>query len=353
MSQRNFARFLALWLSDTEYSDLLSFIKKANRGGILMKIIKIKYPVVSLSLAIVLVISCQSNKGPHTYNETPTRGNIRIAVDEAYQLLADSEITTFESLYKYAEINPTYASEDSILQLFLADSVRLMITSRKLTENEEAYLKEKLIVPRTTQIAWDGLAFIVNRANPDSFLQYNRLKDVFTGEISSWNQINPGSKLGKLKIVFDNQGSSNVRMVIQKFKLAGQLPDYCYSANTNAQVIDYVESHPESIGIISVNWVSDPDDSITHAFLRRVKVVGITSEFDSEGDEYYKPHPAYIADKSYPFIREVYAISRETFAGLGRGFIQFVANDQGQRIVLKMGMVPATMPIRLVQIKKN
>jgi phosphate transport system substrate-binding protein len=318
-----------------------------------MKISKTRYFIESFFLATILVISCRSNKGPYTYNETPTRGNIRIAVDEAYQLLADSEIYTFESLYKYAEINPIYASEDSILQLFLADSVRLMITSRKLTANEEAYLKEKLIVPRTTQIAWDGLAFIVNRSNPDSLLQYNKIRDMFTGNISSWKQINPGSSLGKIKIVFDNQGSSNVRMVIQKFKLTGQLPDYCYSATTNAQVIDYVESHPESIGIISVNWVSDQDDSVTHAFLRKVKVAGITSEFDSEGDDYYTPHPAYIADKSYPFIREVFAISRETFAGLGRGFIQFVSNDQGQRIVLKMGMVPATMPIRLVQIKKN
>jgi phosphate transport system substrate-binding protein len=315
--------------------------------------IKIKYLYMSFLLATILVMSCQSKNGPLTYNETPTRGNIRIAVDEAYQLLADSEITTFESLYKYAEINPTYASEDSILQLFLVDSVRLMITSRKLTANEEAYLKEKLIVPRTTQIAWDGLAFIVNRSNPDSFLQYDRIKDIFTGSISTWKQINPGSKLGDLKIVFDNRGSSNVRMVMQKFKLTGQLPDFCYSANTNAQVIDYVEDHPESIGIISVNWVSDRDDSITHAFLRRVKVIGITSEYDSEGDDYYKPHPAYIADKSYPFIREVYAISRETFAGLGRGFIQFISNDQGQRIVLKMGMVPATMPVRLVQITKK
>jgi hypothetical protein len=30
-----------------------------------------------------------------------------------------------------------------------------------------------------------------------------------------------------------------------------------------------------------------------------------------------------------------------------------MANDQGQRVVLKMGMLPATMPIRLVQIEKK
>jgi len=318
-----------------------------------MKTMKIKNVAPFVFLFLVLVVSCRNNAGTRGYDETPTRGNIRIGVDEAYQLLADSEITIFESLYKYAKINPVFTSEDSILNLFLADSIRIMITSRKLTENEEAYLKEKLIIPRTTQIAWDGLAFIVNHNNPDSLLRYNTIRDMFTGKVTSWKQVNPESRLGNMEIVFDNQGSSNVRMVMQKFKLGGKLPPYCYSANTNAQVIDYVEAHPEAIGIISVNWVSDPDDSITHAFLKRVKVAGITSEFDSEGDDFYTPHPAYIADKSYPFIREVYAISRETFAGLGRGFIQFVANDQGQRIVLKMGMVPATMPVRLVQIKQN
>jgi phosphate transport system substrate-binding protein len=274
-------------------------------------------------------------------------------VDEAYQLLADSEITTFEGLYRYANITPIYASEDSILKLFLADSVRLMITSRKLTENEEAYLKDNLIVPRTTQIAYDAIAFIVNKSNRDSLIRYNTLRDIFKGTVTKWKQINPGSKLGNLKVVFDNQGSSNVRMVVKKFDITGSLPEYCYAANSNPDVIDFVENHPESIGIISVNWISDRDDSITHAFMSRVKVIGISSEFYSEGDDFYQPHPAYIANKSYPFIREVYTISRETFTGLGRGFIQFVAGDQGQRVVLKMGMLPATMPIRLVHISKK
>ena len=46
----------------------------------------------------------------------PHAANIKIGVDEAYQLLADSEIATFQSLYKYANINPIYATEDSILK---------------------------------------------------------------------------------------------------------------------------------------------------------------------------------------------------------------------------------------------
>lgn len=303
-------------------------------------------------LLSIAVVGCNGGKS-HVPTETTTSGDIKIGVDDAYKQLADAEITTFQSIYKYSTINPIYATEDSILKLFMADSIRLMITSRKLTQNEEAYLKENLIIARTTQVAWDALAFIVNKSNPDSGFKYNQIKDIFLGKVASWKELNSKSKLGKLKVVFDNQGSSNVRFVMRKFGINGSLPEYCYSANTNSQVIDFVEAHPEAIGIISVNWISDSDDSITHAFLKRVKVLGVSAEFDPEGDDYLKPHPAYIADKTYPFIREVYTISRETFVGLGRGFIQFVANDQGQRIVLKMGMVPATMPIRLIEISKE
>ena len=303
-------------------------------------------------LAIFLTVSCKSYSSKQINKETTTRGDIKIAVDESYQLLADSEIAVFEGMYRYANITPISGSEDSVLKLFLADSVRLMITSRKLTENEEAYLMEGHIIPRTTQIAWDAVAFIVNKSNPDSLIRFNILQDILKGNVSGWKQVNAKSKLGDIEVVFDNQGSGNIRYIMKKFGITS-LPEYSYSSSSNPSVVDYVQNHADALGIISVNWVSDPDDSITHAFLRKVKVVGVSSEFYAEGNDFYTPHPAYIADKSYPFIREVYAVSRESITGLGRGFIQFVAGDQGQRIILKSGMLPATMPIRLIHISKE
>jgi phosphate transport system substrate-binding protein len=67
---------------------------------------------------------------------------------------------------------------------------------------------------------------------------------------------------------------------------------------------------------------------------------------------YYHPYQASIYNKSYPFTREVYLISRETFAGLGSGFIAWMTNEKGQKIVLRSGLVPATMPIRIQQFAK-
>jgi len=302
--------------------------------------------------AVILVASCNMTPKKFT-DETPTRGDIKIAVDESYQLMADAELFTFTSLYKDAKVTPLYLSGDSLLKLFLADSIRVIITSNKLTDNEEAYLKGKTIVPRTTKIAYDALAFIVNKSNPDSLIRYNTLRDIFTGKTSKWNQINSKSKLGDIRVVFDKPGSNNVKTIMNKFEITGSLPSYCFSATQNSEVVNFVEKNPEALGIIGVNWVSDPRDSISHSFLTKIKVVAVSSQYDSEGSEFYTPHPAYIANGSYPFIREVYTINRETFSGLGTGLTSFLAGDSGQRIILKMGMLPASQPVRVVEIKKN
>jgi len=300
----------------------------------------------------VLLNSCNTSSSSGFNEETTTRGKIKIGVDESFQLIMDTEIYTFQSLYSHAHITPIYKPELVILDNFLKDSVRLMVTSRLLTKDEEEYLKSKHFVARTTKIAYDALVFIVNKNRVDTLIKYPIIKDIFSGKVNNWKQINPKVTSSEIKVIFDNQKSGNVRYFMEKFKLTNQLPKNCLAVDSNNQVIDYVQKHEDALGVISVNWISDKHDSISHIFLNKINVVAVSSEFDTEGVEFTKPYQAYIADKSYPFIREVYMISRETFTGLGSGFISFVASDPGQRIILKSKLVPATMPVRLVEAKK-
>jgi phosphate transport system substrate-binding protein len=309
---------------------------------------KITYWIVLL--IAMIFIACDPNAG--LKEETPTRGKIKIGIDESFSLLGDAELYTFQAIYTNAHITPIYKPELAILDEFMNDSVRLIITTRKLTDNELSYLKGKLSYPVTSSVAYDAVAFIVNPKNMDTLIHYNTIGDIFRGKIKNWNQIDPKNTSGKIKVVFDNLRSANVRYIKEAYKI-DSFPKNCLVADKNEEVINYVEKHIDALGVISVNWISDTSDSITRDFLKKVRVVGITPKFDPGCEDYYKPYQAYIADKSYPFIREVYVINRESFYGLGSGFIAFVSGDQGQRIVLKMGMVPATMPVRLVQISKK
>ena len=83
-----------------------------------------------------------------------------------------------------------------------------------------------------------------------------------------------------------------------------------------------------------------------NSFLKTVHVAGI-----SRDSAFYQPYQAYIAQKLYPLTRNVIIISREARSGLGSGFLTYVASDKGQRVVLKAGLVPATMPVRIVEIR--
>lgn len=300
-------------------------------------------------VALTILASCGGNG---TIKETPTSGNIKIGVDYSYQPMIESQIELFEAIYHYAVINPQYGPEASVIQSILNDSVRCVVVNREFTEKEVAFLRAKQIIPKTTKIAYDAVTLIVNKGNTDSTFTFAQIGDIFRGKIQTWNQLDPANSKDSLAVIFDNNASGNPRYIREKFKIQGNFPSTCFAVNSNEEVIKYVENHPNALGIISVNWISDKNDTVAVNFRKSIKIAGVGQDYDTEGDgPFLKPYQAYIADGTYPLIRDVYVINCETFAGLGSGFASFVAGEKGQRVILKSGLVPATMPIRLVQVK--
>jgi len=305
------------------------------------------YPFFGLLLVLV---SC-NGLGKKATNETPTRGNIRIVSDESFQPLVETEVFTFTHLYTGATIKPVFKPEFDVINDFMNDSVRVIVTSKKLSDYQIQTLRDTQIIARTTTYAYDALALISNMGNKDTLLKYNSVKDIFLGKITKWKEINENSKLGDISVIFDNNKSGNIRYFKELFNIKDSLSKNFFAVNSNEEVINYVSRNPNALGIISVNWISDKDDSLTMSFIKKVNVLAVSQQYINDGS-YYRPHQGFIYDKSYPFVREIYLISRETFAGLGSGFINWACAEQGQRIVLKSGLVPATMPIRLVQMKR-
>ncbi len=312
---------------------------------------KIKYSgIFFLPFLLFILASCGGGSDLKN-SDTPTMGRIKVGIEESYRLMIDAQIYTFESLYKYATIDTVYTNEADLINAFMNDSVPLIIVGRNLTDNQIQYLKERQFIPKITKVAIDAVAFILHKENPDTNLYFHNIKDIFEGKLTRWNQINPKSKLGAVEVIFDHFKSANPRYFKDKFKI-DSLPPTCFAAKNNQEVIDYVETHPGAIGVIGVNWISDKTDSVSNRFLKRVKVAGISMEGDNDpASTFYKPYQAYIAEGSYPFTREVFCINRQTYTGLAYGFSSFIAGEKGQLIILHSGMVPAAMPVRIVEIK--
>jgi phosphate transport system substrate-binding protein len=300
-------------------------------------------------LACLILVAC--NKAG-TIEDTPTSGKLKISVDESFAPIIDSHVYTFQKLYKYAKIQASYKPEGDVVKDLLNDSSRVIVISRQLTPNEKQYFEKLKIIPRQTKVAVDGVALIVHPSNPDTLLTLAQLKEIFTGRVTNWKKLNPESKLSDMTIVFDNNNSSTSRYIRDSVNLKQPLPANTFAAKSNPALVDYVAKNPNAIGVLGVNWISDFDDSTAIGFLRKIKVVAVSSKNNPKIDEYYQPFQGYLAQKTYPLRRDLYVISREARAGLGTGFASFVAADKGQRIFLKSGLLPATMPIRLVSIKE-
>jgi phosphate transport system substrate-binding protein len=284
-------------------------------------------------------------------DETPTRGNISIMADESFKPIVNAEIATFTGLYKYAKITPAFVPETDLIAAFLKDSVKLVVSAWEPTEEQKKLLFDTQIVVRTTAVAYDAIALVINKENKDSLLTYQNVNDLFAGKITEWKDINSESKLGKIVTVFDNDKSANIRYFKELFKLDGQLPSNFYSVKNNAEVVDYVSQNKGALGLVSVNWICDHRDSTSRSFSDKIKTVAVSHQYLNPG-VYSMPDQGSIYDKSYPFTRTINLVSRETYRGLASGFVSWFAAEQGQRIVLKSGLVPATMPIRLIQFKK-
>lgn len=307
------------------------------------------YHFFLLTGLMLLQISCWNP----SKQESTTRGNAKIGVDETFRLLIDAEVFAFRAHYPDALIEPYYAPEGELIDLMKNDSMRVLVIGRSLTAEENAFFASKKSYPKVTKIAYDGVAFIVNPANPDTNLSYGLLSDIFTGKTHTWNQINSKQSKDSIRIVFDHNRSGNARFVLEAFGLKS-FPAGCFALQSNEEVVSYVEKNRHAIGIIGSNWISDPQDTVSHAFLKKIKVAGISSKNDPTAAlGYFQPYQGYIASGDYPFKREINIISRELGVRVGTGFAAFTAGDIGQRIVLKSGLVPATAPIRLINVNNE
>lgn len=296
----------------------------------------------------MIFYSCSNSQNNEL--STPTSGTETIACDETFKPIIEAEAEVFTSIYNQATLNTIYKNEQESFNLLLNDSTRLLIATRKLTEKEKEMFDSKQIFPKEVLIAYDAIAIIEHPSNNDSMLTMNQLNDIFTGKITTWNQLNNKRNNSKIKIIFDNPRSSTIRYVTEVICKNKPISDNAVSALSSEEVIQKVSNEENSIGIIGVNWISDKDDTTCMNFLKNVRVISITNENTATYSNSFKPYQGYIATGEYPIRRELYCILTEPRNGLCSGFVSFLSSERGQRIILKSGLLPATQTIRLVQV---
>ena len=305
-----------------------------------------------IGICVLGMLAACNRKPKDGLTDTYTSGVIEIAADESFQPIEQEEIDVFEGTFPLAGIVPLYTTEVDAVNLLLKDSVRLAITTRTLTAEEMNSFHSRKFYPREIKLATDGLALIVNRQNPDSLISVNDIRRILTGEVKNWKEIYPKSPLKEIRVVFDNRNSSTVRFATDSICGGKSLSTTEVKAlRTNQQVIDYVAQTPDAIGVIGVNWLGNRSDTTNFSFRDEIRIMFVSAEQKATLENSYRPYQAYLYYGNYPLARPIYILLNDPRNSLPWGFASFLTSDRGQRIILKSGLVPATQPVRIVDVK--
>ena len=311
------------------------------------------YSIVGLILSSYVLISCnERHKGNRT--DTYSSGAISFASDESFSPIIDEEIQVFESVYPQAKVKPIYTNEIDGIKMLQKNKVCLVITTRNLTKAEYADFESRQFQPRAIPIAYDGFALIVNKANIDTCITVNDIRRILSGQVKTWKEIYPKSRLGNIDVVFSNGKSSTVRYAVDSILGGKPINSPNVSAtDKTADVIDYVEKTPNSIGIIGSNWLNDKRDSTNVTFNKKIRVMSVSRKQTATPYNSWKPYQAYLYNGNYPLIRTIYALLNDPINGLPWGFAHFLESPKGQMIIFKSGLLPMQGNITIRDVNVN
>ena len=307
---------------------------------------------IGLTLILGLFLAC-GNKPKNSLSYDYDKAAAIFTADESFFPILDEQLEVFMATTALDSIRPLYTDQEEAITKLMKNETWLAFAARSLSPKEIQNLKDRKFMPRVIPIAYDGLAIIVNNANPDSCISIKDFKRILSGEVSRWSDIYPKSRLGEIDVVFDNPKSSTVTWCVDS--LLGGKPinsKNIGAVKKSAEVIDWVEKHENAIGIIGSNWLNDKRDTTNVTFNKNITVMRVSRLDSATVRNSFQPYQYYIYNGNYPLIRTIYALLNEPRTGVPSAFAHFVRLPKGQMIILRSGLLPiqANMNVRDVVV---
>src|SRR6266853_3865457 len=193
------------------------------------------------------------------------------------------------------------------------------MASRRAKSSEVGAATAKGRNMKPTIVAYDGIAVIVNSANPVKTLTKKQVEQVFTGDVADWSAI--GGSGGKISIYTRNTSSGTY----SDFKeLAMKKRDYAGGSQKmagNEQIAAEVGKNANGVGYVGLAYTKASG----------IKVMPIDGVL---------PSVQSVHAKTYPYARPTFYYTNGEPTGLAKQFLDFTISGAGQKIVAQVGFVP-------------
>ena len=188
------------------------------------------------------------------------------------------------------------------------------LSSRALKDAEkEAGLTE-------TVLAYDGIAMIVNPANPVEDLSLEQIADIYTGKITNWSEV--GGNDSQI-VLIGREAGSGTRGGFEEIVGVVDACQYRQELSSTGDVITTVAQNPDTIGYASLAAVKDT--------VKALKVAGVT------------PTEATVKDGTYTIQRPFVLATKtgEKLNDVAQAFFDYATSADVGEIITAAGAVPA------------
>lgn len=198
--------------------------------------------------------------------------------------------------------------------------------SRKIKDKETKLANQKGIVPKEIVVARDGIAVIVNPANPVAELTIEQIGKIFTGATQRWDQV--GGQTESIEIL-SRESSSGTYVFFQKKVLNKK--DYSQKAKlmpATSAIVQSVTSNKNAIGYVGLGYAV--------AAKGKIKVLAVKADDSSAA---VIPSEQTVKTGEYEIARPLHLYTNGRATGVVKKFIDFCLSSQGQKIVKETGYV--------------
>jgi len=224
------------------------------------------------------------------------------------------------------EVSVTGGGSGTGIAALLNGTTDICAASRKIKNKELMLAIEKYIQPNETVVARDGIAVVVNPANPVNELTIEKLGNIFTGKFTRWSDFGgPDKEI----IVLSRESSSGTYVFFQEMVLKKQ--DYMTDAKllpATSTIIQSVSTDQWSIGYVGLGYALAAKD--------KVKILAIKADENSPA---ILPSEQTVKSGQYIISRPLYLYLNGRPKGTLKEFVDFCISDEGQAIVQETGYV--------------
>lgn len=299
-------------------------------------------------LAAVYITGCSKPK-----EETTTSGTLTVLVSEPYVQLIQQEASEFHRIYPEAEISVQGVSTREAIVKMINEGLRCIVIDRQLNEEEQRIARQAGLTVIENNIGDDAFAVVVNGANTITSISPEALKAITLGAITNWQQISDSKHAGRIEVCFTGKNSGSYELLMRYFLKVNEDAAPFVLAQSQTEILDYVAAHPQAIGLVSYAVWNDTTHSHVQTAKKNIKVLEVQSKDSTGAVVSAKLHQMNIYNGLYPLKYSLYVYTVSRKAGIAEGFVTFMAKINGQKIILNAGLVPKTMPYRVVQLTQE